>query len=178
MNAFDSTGRIQKFDSPEQVADAFFPTRLSLYHDRKSILMSNMEYNAATQKNKARFIQMVADQEIQLVGGKLSKDESVQELKKHGFATAEDLDAIRNNNSVFAKHRSTVEHPEGKSVAKEGEDEEGNSLASSSPSSSYDYLLKMPLSSLTKERIASLTEEASKVEKEFKVVKDTTPEEL
>lgn len=178
MNAFDSSGRIKKFNSPEEIADAFFPTRLSLYHDRKSILMSNMEYNAAMQRNKARFIQMVADQQIELVGGKLSKEESVLELKRHGFDTADDLEAIRNNNSVFAKHQGGIANPnEGLGL----EDEEEGDISvddSTSSLSSYEYLLKMPLSSLTKERLASLAQEASKVENEFNIIKGTPPEEL
>ena len=30
-----------KFVSAESIADSYFPTRLSLYHDRKSVLQSN-----------------------------------------------------------------------------------------------------------------------------------------
>ena len=60
MNAFDAQGGIQKFNSPEAIADAFFPVRLSLYKDRKAVLQANMEYNANMMKNKARFIKMVS----------------------------------------------------------------------------------------------------------------------
>lgn len=178
MNAFDAQGQIQKFHSAEAIADAFFPTRLSLYHDRKSVLMSQMEYNAAVQRNKARFIQMVADQKVGLVGGQMSKEESISELKKHGFDTTEDLDVIRNNNSVAARQSGQYDGRDNEDDLLEEEEYEFEEGQASSSSASFDYLLKMPLSSLARERIATLTQDATKMDSDFQQIRRTPPEEL
>src|SRR3569832_1204614 len=66
MHAFDAENRIQKFDSAESIADAYFPIRMSLYRDRKSLLESERNYSATTLRNKARFIEAVTNGQIEL----------------------------------------------------------------------------------------------------------------
>jgi DNA topoisomerase II len=166
MNAFDEFGQIQKFTSAEAIADAHFPIRLSLYHDRKSVLQSNMEYIAAKQRNKARFIQFVSDGELGLIGGKVSRHEASQMLFDRGFNTAADLEVIRSANSLSRRHKEL-------DIISEREYE-----LSHGTESDYDYLLQMPLFSLTREKIESLKKEAEKVEDELKTVRATEPEEL
>jgi DNA topoisomerase-2 len=100
MNAFDVDGKIQKFNSAESIADAYFPTRLSLYHDRKSVLQSKMENTATTLRNKARFIQMVSDGQIDLVGGRISKEDTSSMLRNFEFNTMMELEVIKNRNSL------------------------------------------------------------------------------
>ena len=167
MNAFDEFGQIQKFSSAEAIADAHFPIRLSLYHDRKSVLQSKMEYIAAKQRNKARFIQMVSDGEFSLIGGNVSRHEASQMLFDRGFNTAADLEAIRSSNSLSERLKESEIVPEEEENLSHGETE-----------SDYDYLLQMPLSSLTREKIESLMKEAEKIEDELKTVRATEPEEL
>jgi DNA topoisomerase II len=55
MHAFDIHGAIQRYKSAETIADAFFPVRLALYEDRKSVLESEAAYQAMTLRNKARY---------------------------------------------------------------------------------------------------------------------------
>eukprot|EP00934_Nitzschia_sp_Nitz4_P003167 Nitzschia sp. Nitz4//scaffold38_size140716//73006//76697//NITZ4_003146-RA/size140716-snap-gene-0.164-mRNA-1//-1//CDS//3329550075//3157//frame0 len=168
MNAFDEEARIQKYRSPEAMTDAFFPVRLSLYGDRKSVLQSTMEYMAAKQRNKARFIEMVSDGEINLVGGRLSKAETSKTLHEHGFNTVQELESIKNNNTLgLRKQRDQDENVEADTTDK-----------SSDSSNEFDYLLKMPMSSLTGENIEALTSDAAKMEKELADVRKKEPEEL
>ncbi|KAL3915219.1 MAG: hypothetical protein SGILL_005751 [Bacillariaceae sp.] len=168
MNLFDKDGIIQKHATPEGIADEYYPTRLSLYHDRKSVLMSEMKYATSMMQNKARFIEMVSDGQIELVGGRMSKDQTNALLKQHDFKTMEELNTLRRDNSLHWN--------EGKD---DGSDDdaivEEHAAAASSP---FDYLLKMPLSSLTSERIANLTSEASRQKTELKNVMSTEPEEI
>lgn len=166
MNAFDKKGQIQKFESAEAIADAYFPIRLSLYHDRKSVLQAQMEYSASKQRNKARFIQMVSDSQIDLVGGRISRVEASRILRDNGFSTAPELDSIKKSHSL-ARDEEELELLEGDvddSISQEHSD--------------YDYLLKMPLFSLTKEKIASLHQEAQKIDEELRNVRAMQPEEL
>jgi DNA topoisomerase-2 len=167
MNAFDERGQIHKFSSAEAIADAHFPTRLSLYHDRKSVLQSTMEYAAAKQRNKARFIQMVSDGEIGLIGGKVSRHEASQMLSDRGFNTAADLEGIRRTNSLTEKGTGAEITPV-----------EEDPAANAEQDSDHDYLLQMPLFSLTREKIESLNQEAQKIEDELKTIRAIEPEEL
>ena len=158
MNAFDTNGKIQKFNSPEDIADAFFPTRLSLYEDRKSVLQAQMEYNSRMAKNKARFIKLVASGEIDLVGGRVSKSETSTLLRTHGFDTTEALDAVRNHTALELDTLVEVD--------------------TSASDSDFDYLLRMPLSSLTMEKIDELNRESTKLESELQNVAQSEPEDL
>jgi DNA topoisomerase-2 len=169
MNAFDADGKIEKFYSAESIADAYFPTRLSLYHDRKSVLQSKMDHAATVLRNKARFIQMVSEGQIDLVGGQKSKEETSAMLRDVGFSTVLELEAIRNKNSLHGKHKDDVPADTG---------DEGSDGGVPSAGSEFDYLMKMPLSSLTREKIEDLTQEASKTESDLKDIRDTKPEEL
>ena len=168
MNSFDKDGMIQKFSTPEAIANEYYPTRLSLYHDRKSVLMSEMKYNSAVMQNKARFIQLVSQGEIDLIGGRMSRDQTTALLKQYEFETAEELNALRMDNSLHSK----------KALKEDSDDDDDTTRDDATALSPFDYLLKMPLSSLTSERIATLTNEASKHETELKNVMSTEPEEI
>jgi DNA topoisomerase-2 len=168
MNAFNQNGQIQKFESPESIAEAYFPIRLSVYHDRKSVLQAQMEYSASKQRNKARFIQMVSDSEIDLVGGRISRDEASSILRENSFSTVTELDSIKKSNSL-AKNEDQLD---------EAGDDTSTDDSESEDNSDFDYLLKMPLFSLTKEKIASLNQEAQKIEEELRNVRAMQPEEL
>jgi len=169
MNAFDTQGNIKKFDSAESIADAYFPNRLSLYHDRKSVLAAEMNYKSSLLENKARFIEEVSKGQIDLISGRLSEDETVSKLKSYGFNTIHELQAIRNKNSIHEK------------LAIRDDSEKDNVIVEqdkSNTKSSFDYLFKMPLSSLTSDKMAALMKEASETKSELKVINDVRPEEL
>lgn len=168
MNAFDVHGGIQKFESAESIADAYFPNRLTLYHDRKSVLISEMKYKSALLENKARFIQLVSEGKIDLVGGRLSEDKTVSVLRSHGFNTMYELKSIRNDNSLRknpGKHHDT---------AKENE----LILDNDKIDQSFDYLFKMPLSSLTSDKISTLTKDASEKRTNLDSIRNLRSEEL
>lgn len=165
MNAFDAEGKIQKFNSAESIADAYFPTRLSLYQDRKRYLQAKMDHTATVMRNKARFIQMVSENQINLIGGRKTKEETSKVLRDLGFNTMLELNSIRNK---FSLHNE-----ENNDSADDDRDRNFN------PSESeFDYLLKMPLSSLTRDKMEGLIHEASKTEVDQKKIRDTKPEEL
>ena len=170
MNAFDAHGNIQKFESAESIADAFYPTRLSLYEDRKSVLMSEMSYKSAQLENKARFIQLVSEGQIDLVGGRLSEDKTVSVLQSHGFNTIGELKSLRNNNSIHKKVTEGDASPSEHDLAKNEKHP--------NEKSSFDYLLKMPLSSLTGDKIAALTKEASETKSALDAIRDRRYEEM
>eukprot|EP00984_Skeletonema_dohrnii_P033916 scaffold32113_cov78-Skeletonema_dohrnii-CCMP3373.AAC.1 len=105
MHAFTPDMDIVRYKSPRDIADAFFPIRLGLYADRKSVLESNMEYSTTLMRNKARFIEAVSTNDIDLLNGKKSKDATIALLEEMEFVKQSDLEVIKSNNTV-AKRRA------------------------------------------------------------------------
>lgn len=160
MHAFDENMQITKYDSPESIADAFFPVRLRLYGERKRMLEADLAFRSAMAESKARFISLVKDGSIDLVSG-ATKQQLCDGLQALGFATAQELKTMR------AMHMDEDDS----SVDGDGE----HSLESTSH---YDYLLGMPLSSLTQEKVADLHQEAESRKSELADLRATTPEDL
>lgn len=171
MHAFTPDMSIVRFNTPRDIADAFFPIRLGLYSDRKSVLESNMEYSATLMRNKARFIEAVSTNSIDLLHGKKSKDATNALLEEMHFVKQSDLEVIKSNNTV-AKRRATID------VGMDEELGQESGASSKDPSKEYEYLLSMPLSSLTTEKIEALKSEASKMDLKMEEMKNTTASDL
>eukprot|EP00980_Cylindrotheca_fusiformis_P011959 scaffold2830_cov131-Cylindrotheca_fusiformis.AAC.80 len=164
MHAFGADGTMHKFGSAEAIADEYFPIRLSLYNDRKSVLQSDLEHISMRTRNKARFIELVSEGKIDLLSGKVSKQDSQAILQELEFDTARDLARVRNNNSVYNKKGHDTDANEHDEILASGDD--------------YDYLFKMPLSSLTKEKIEELTLDAKNAESNLQALQGLEPKEL
>jgi DNA topoisomerase II len=171
MNAFDSTGTMTLYSSAEDIVDAFFETRMTLYEHRKSVLQSEANYHAAVFRNKAKFIEAVTSNEIDLLSGRRTKLETEARLEVLGFTKTSELQVVRNSNTLHEKRQR-----QGISNYVAGED--GNSDADEQSSSEYDYLLSMPISCLTAEKDSNLRNEASKKDAELERIRATTPSDL
>lgn len=169
MHAFTPDMDIVRYKTPSDIADAFFPIRLGLYADRKSVLESNMEYYTTLMRNKARFIEAVSTNDIDLLRGKKSKDATIALLEEMKFVKQSDLDVIKSNNTVAKRRTSSAVVPT------EETERSPNTL---DPSKEYDYLLSMPLSSLTAEKIEALNKEAVKMDMKMEELKNTSAEDL
>ena len=62
--------------------------------------------------------------------------------------------------------------------ASSGEETDVLSESKGKPEKEYDYLLNMPLSSLTTDKIHDLREDAQKTQQELEAIKSATPEDL
>ena len=160
--------KIVRYTTPQEIADEFFPVRLNLYRDRKSVLESNLEFAAALTRNKARFIETVSAAEIDLLRGRKSKEETIALLEDMKFSKLSELNSIKTNN-VVAKRRSAdiiIDRSKADDESRSGSINE------------YDYLLNMPLSSLTSDKIEALNEEATKTDEKLIRIRSTTAQEL
>lgn len=170
MHAFTTDMKIARYTSPEEIADAFFPIRLNLYDDRKFLLECNMEYSARMMRNKARFIEAVSTDEINLLRGRKSKDATIAQLVQMEFAKHSELNAIK------TKHKAATVANVSDSNELTIVDEDSSSNDEST--TDFDYLLNMPLSSLTMEKIDTLNEEAQKAEAKLSEIKNSSKEDL
>lgn len=162
MHAFDHNCNIQKYSSPEEIVDAYFPIRMGMYHVRKSVLECSKEYETALIRNKARFIEHVIDGKIDLIKGGRTKQDTILQLLDQGYDKFFDLQNILARNEEKGDKRSSIEI----------------STSDADQNKQFDYLLNMPLSSLTADKVESLMADAEKTEKELIDIKDTSPESL
>jgi DNA topoisomerase II len=176
MHAFNANRVIRKYETPEEIADDFFVVRMKLYEDRKSVMESEMQYLALLARNKAKFIQAVTSNGIDLLSGKKSKQETVQKMQELGFSTDTDLKAVRNDNDPFRRNKLLTVSNDTLSI--EAGNEEAVDGDSNDELGEYDYLLNMPLSSLTAEKVLGLQQEALIKDKELEIIKRTTPTDL
>jgi DNA topoisomerase-2 len=159
MHAFDHNSNIQKFTAPENIVDAYFPVRMQLYHDRKSVLECSKEYETSLIRNKAKFIEHVVDGKIDLIKGGTTKDNTVLQLADQDFMPIYELQKIMSRNEHVNSNPLTFFE-----------------MDSDMKSKQFDYLLNMPLSSLTADKVESLVTEAEKTEQELNGIKKATPQ--
>ena len=167
--AFDSEGRISKYASVEDILKEFYTVRIKFYEKRKvsldqvgrwvrpsimlnlsrqALMLSEMHRDLDRYTNQARFVQMIIDGK--LVVSKKKKQVLVQELQEKGFkAFPKILDASKSG---------------GTEPVVENDEEEEEEVAGAVGAAAYDYLLGMPIWSLTKERIERLLKQVGEIE--------------
>jgi DNA topoisomerase-2 len=127
-----------------------------------------LEFAAALTRNKARFVEMVSAEKIDLLRGRKSKEATIAVLEDMKFSKLSELDSIKMNNAV-AKRRSAEVVDDGSKLDDESQKGSINE---------YDYLLNMPLSSLTSDKIESLNDEATKTDEKLKKIQNIRAEDL
>ena len=78
MNMFNSEKQLHKYNSVEEIIDAHFEVRLATYQKRKHAQVRSMKEHVKELSNRARFIQEVVANTIDL--RKLSDDDEVARL--------------------------------------------------------------------------------------------------
>lgn len=152
-------GRIRKYETPEEIIAEFYELRLVLYQKRKAHLTDQLTEQWTKLDNRVRFIKAVISGELVVANRK--KADLLNELQAKGYtpynrtpASAADADAA-------------------------GVDEAANDdTTAATASSAYDYLLSMPLWSLTHEKVAELMEERNAKERELNELLATSPQQL
>ncbi|RYC58747.1 hypothetical protein CHU98_g7467 [Xylaria longipes] len=152
--AFDTTGRIRKYEKVEDILEEFYVYRLNMYTKRKAHWLSVFHSDYRKLKNQARFIQEIIDQK--LVVSRKKKTVIIGELRDR-------------------KYEAFVKNTEAKTKSEEDEEEDAENAEETSAdddSRGYDYLLsvwlllhydvllltryQMPIWSFTQERLDRL----------------------
>lgn len=140
----------------------WYGLRSQLYEWRKEYLLSKLRKEYETLRNKARFIKAVIEEEVQIK--RVKRKVIASQLKSQNYSTQSELDKL-----LKEKERVTVvrneEEKEDDEVDLNQEQEEAVAEGEVHPKE-YDYLLTMPLWSLSQEKVEELTiaMEAKKVE--------------
>lgn len=128
MYMFNKEGLVEKFASVESIVRRFCEERWALYIERKKHLLKKLAREVMIARNKARFIQLVASGQLE-VRGRPRKD------------IERELKALR-----FDEESASAE-------AASADEEEEQTEAAAAASASYEYLLRMPLYSVTMEKV-------------------------
>lgn len=167
MVLFDAEGKIAKYNTALDILQDFCQLRRRVYVDRKGHLVAKMTRESEILSNKARFILMVVKGELEL--RKKKKAELLKELQKKGFKKMSELDAILEEEEA----RRT-----GKPVPTKAPLSEDAGAEEDAEKTDYDYLLGMPLWSLTYEKVEEIKKQHETKVQELDVLNKTTIEQL
>ncbi|CAK4647363.1 unnamed protein product [Aphanomyces euteiches] len=135
MHLFDSNGQIKHYNSPLDIIEEFYALRLEYYGLRKASILKKLEHEILVLSNRARFILAVIEGSL-IVNNRKKKD-LLEELRQKKF-------------DPMPKKPAPIV------AADDNEPQEADDDANDVSSKDYDYLLSMPLWSLTAERVESL----------------------
>lgn len=155
MVCFDAQGRIRRYESPLKILEEFYHIRLDYYAKRKEWLADQLTREWTKLDNRVRFI-------MEIIEGKLRvqnrpKADIVRDLTERGYAKCDAPAATETSNEADGAEESSDE------ITK---------------SSGYEYLLTMPIYSLTKERVEKLMKERQEKETELNILLGKTPKDL
>lgn len=129
MYLFDADSKLHKYDSVEEIIHAFYEVRMAFYNKRKSRIVKDLKYILIKLSNRAKYIQSILKEEIDL---RNKTDEQVELM----LQTAKFEQWGADNN--------------------------------------YDYLIKMPMNSVTKENAAKILRECEHHDAELREIENTT----
>jgi DNA topoisomerase-2 len=89
MYLFNREGRIQKYDTVNDIIREYYAVRLEAYATRKRILLDELQKRARVLENKIRFLQAVIDETI--VIHKKNRADLENELSQQGFDRVDDV---------------------------------------------------------------------------------------
>jgi len=142
MNLYDENNRLKNFKSPEEILTYYYEHRLVYYAKRRDYLIRILEQEVFMLSTRARFILDVINEVIRIRN--VPRAEVVSQLQKLGYPVITDGDVL------VALEKATKQQKD-----------DGN----------YDYLIRMPIYSLTKEKIEELLQEKDSKIKELESLK-------
>ncbi|KJZ79767.1 DNA topoisomerase 2 [Hirsutella minnesotensis 3608] len=135
--AFDTRGQIRKYEKVEDILEEYYHYRLNMYTERKKHWLSVYHADYRKLKNQARFIQEIIDGD--LIVSKKKKDVLIRELRDRKY-------------EAFPRGEVKKKTTEDEIDASDNDQDDANDAGSRD----YDYLLGMPIWSLTLERLERL----------------------
>lgn len=144
MNLYDENNRLRNFKSPEDILTYYYGHRLVYYEQRRQYLIGVLEQELFMISTRARFILDVINESIKIRN--IPKAEVVKQLQAMEYPLMVD-------GRLIALDKATKQ-----------EKEDG----------SYDFLISMPIYSLTKEKVEELMREKERKMQELETMQGKT----
>lgn len=168
MVLFDSKGVLTTFRTPEEILKDFYATRLEGYKKRKAYMMGLLSAEAKKLENQARFILEKIDNLIKIENRR--RKEMIGTLRERGY----DQDPLVEWKKQQSQQQDKPDtQDEGDEDATEESEKDGEAGGAG-----YNYLLGMPLWSLTRERKEDLLAKRDQKRAEVETLRRKTPEDL
>ncbi|KAH8659309.1 DNA topoisomerase [Tricladium varicosporioides] len=135
---FDTRGQIRKYEKVEEILEEYYIYRLAMYTKRKTYWLGKIDNEYRKLRNQARFVMEII--ENKLVVSKKKKPVLVAELRKRDY-------------EAFPKGKDAQKAGETDDVV---ENEEEVAEDEDHGARDFDYLLGLPIWSLTQERVDKL----------------------
>nr|CAG4718231.1 unnamed protein product [Naegleria fowleri] len=158
MVLFREDGTLSEYDSVTDILKQFYPIRLKYYHKRKDYMLEKLRKELDMLSNKVRFILEVINGTIDVKRRK--KADLLNELKTKKY-------------SAYPKEKKNSTADEN-NEDENGEDDSENDVLTDG----YNYLLSMPIWSLTAEKVKKLEKEKEDKQKEVETLESTKVEDI
>jgi DNA topoisomerase-2 len=149
MNLYDENNRLKNFKSPEDILEYYYTHRLEYYTKRRDYLIGILEQEVVMLSTRARFILDVINEVIRIRN--VPRLEVVSQLLKLEYP-------------IMADGEKLI--PLEKTTKLQKDD------------ANYDYLVRMPIYSLTKEKVEELLQEKESKIRELDILKAKTDKDL
>lgn len=183
MMLFDAEGRIKKYESAVDVIRDFAEVRLQMYEKRKAFLLARLLRESDVLSEKARFVQLVIDGKLVIRRRKIA--DLAQDLRKNRFKAISELKGEGPTSEKAEKEGEAEDDADGEDEDDAGEDADGDEAASSSAASAtkkaikdFEYLVGMPISTLTAEQVAELMRQRDLKVAELNALKKKQPKDI
>lgn len=156
----------------QEILEEFYTFRLGWYESRKAAMMLALNAELSKLDNRARFILMVVNEQLKI--NKVSKSILLTDLWRHKFAL------LAHGRKTISKEQESEQEQEVGDLDMEMNVEEkieirGQAVpAESKLRAGYEYLLSMPLWSLTLEKVNELKRQAEEKRSELETLRSTT----
>ena len=169
MVLFDEFGCIKKYNSVIEIVKSFYTVRLQIFQKRRLFLIGMLEAECSKLENQARFI-------LEKIEGKIvienrGRKDIVKTLVERGFQS----DPVKVwKVSVHVDADANDEGGEGDA----GENDAASTASSSSTGPDFQYLLTMPIMSMSKEKKEELLRQRDDKNNELETLRNRTPESI
>ncbi|CRH03817.1 DNA topoisomerase II, putative [Plasmodium relictum] len=163
MTLFDPNLKLQRYSTELDILKEFCFHRLKAYQSRKDYLISKLEKEKKIISNKAKFILAIVNNE--LIVNKKKRRVIVEELYRRGYDPYKDINKL-SKKEIF--EQELLENAENL--------EDNEEIIAGISLKDYDYLLGMPIYSLTLEKVEELLAQHKEKERELEILKNITIE--
>lgn len=171
MHAYDADNQLRHFSSPLEVIEWHAEARLRTYGQRKVHELAALEDELFLHEAQSRFITMALKDELPSLFRRRPRQEVVDALQTAGFAVRPQRQITVMGSAIGGGGGGGVD---GGGEIGQGGGGGGLEGDASVGGGAFDYLLRMPLVSLTEERIAKLEKQVQAKRKQVDELKRTT----
>jgi DNA topoisomerase-2 len=152
MNLYNENNKLQNFKSPEEILAYYYTHRLEYYGKRRDNLIGILEQEVFMLSTRARFILDVINEVIRIRN--VPRAEVVAQLQKLGYPVMADGDILTPLDKLTTQQKQAHQD------------------------TNYEYLIRMPIYSLTKEKVEELLQEKESKIRELDILKAKTDKDL